>query len=61
MTDPLQGLGSERDRDGVASLRDVQEEAGDEHEVEDLFDLDQREARERGVDLDVVAGEVPLS
>jgi hypothetical protein len=43
---------TERDRDGVASLRDTQEESGDEEEVDDTFDLDEREAREVGVALD---------
>jgi hypothetical protein len=41
-----------RDRDGVASLRDTSDESGDEEEVTDLFDLDEREAREVGVELD---------
>jgi hypothetical protein len=50
----LQDRTSDRDRDGIGSLRDVQEEAGDESEVEDLFELDVVEARERGVNLDAV-------
>lgn len=43
---------SRRDRNGVASLRDTQEESGDEEEVADAFDIDEREARELGVDLE---------
>lgn len=53
--------GSARDRDGIGSLRDVQEESGDEVEVEDIFDLDRREAREGGVNLDAVEDEPGLS
>jgi len=41
-----------RDRDGVASLRDVEAEAGDEEELTDDFDMDDKAARELGVDLD---------
>ena len=37
---------------GVASLHDTEAEAGDEQEIADEFSLDQREARELGVDLD---------
>jgi hypothetical protein len=40
------------DQDGVASLRDTEAEAGDESEIRDVFDMDDREARELGVDLD---------
>ena len=40
------------EQDGVASLRDTEAEAGDEGELTDLFDVDQREARELGADLD---------
>lgn len=40
------------DQDGVSSLRDVEAEAGDEQELRDDFDLDEREARELGVALD---------
>jgi hypothetical protein len=40
------------DRDGVAALHDTEAEAGDEAELEDLFDLDQHEAREINADLD---------
>jgi len=41
-----------RDRDGVSALRDTEAEAGDENEIADDFDMDDREARELGVDLD---------
>lgn len=41
-----------RDQDGVASLRDTESEAGDDEEIIDEFDMDDREARELGVDLD---------
>jgi hypothetical protein len=41
-----------RDQDGVESLRDVEAETGDESEISDDFDMDDREARELGVDLD---------
>jgi hypothetical protein len=43
---------SRRNRDGVASLRDVEAESGDEEALDDEFDLDDREARELGVELD---------
>jgi hypothetical protein len=42
---------ADRDRDGVDSLRDVDSEQGDEAEVDDLFVLDETEARELGVDF----------
>jgi hypothetical protein len=41
-----------RDQDGVDSLRDTQEESGDEEAVGDVYSLDHREAREAGVELD---------
>ena len=41
-----------RDRDGVSALRDTEAEAGDETEIDDDFDMDDREARELGVNLD---------
>ena len=41
-----------RDRDGVESLRDTEAEQGDEESLDDLFDLDDREAKELGVSLD---------
>jgi hypothetical protein len=48
-----------RDRDGVTSLRDTEEEQGDENEVTDDFDMDQDEAKELGIDLDRTGGETP--
>jgi hypothetical protein len=42
----------EPDQDGVASLRDTEAQAGDEGELNDLFAVDSREARELGADLD---------
>jgi hypothetical protein len=41
----------DRDRDGVASLRDTQSEQGDESEVEDSFILDETEARALDIDF----------
>jgi hypothetical protein len=41
-----------RDLDGVASLRDVEAEAGDEDASVDTYDMDDREARELDVRLD---------
>ena len=41
-----------RDRDGVESLRDTEAEQGDDEQLDDLFDLDDREAKELGVALD---------
>jgi hypothetical protein len=43
--------GVDRDRDGVASMRDVEAEEGDEEGVEDLFILDEAAAREVDADL----------
>lgn len=51
--------GLARERDGVASMRDTDEEQGDETELTDDFDLDQTAARESGVDLDRLGGETP--
>ena len=51
--------GAARDRDGVASLRDTDEEQGDEAGLTDEFELDQTAARETGTDLDRLAGETP--
>jgi hypothetical protein len=48
-----------RDRDGVGSLRDTQEESGDENEVADLYDLDRREARDLGVLFDSADSDEP--
>lgn len=41
-----------RDQDGVDSLRDTEAEAGDEEEIIDDYDMDDREARELGADLE---------
>ena len=49
----------ERERDGVASLRDTDEEQGDEDELLDEMNLDVAAAREAGVDLDRIGGETP--
>jgi hypothetical protein len=43
---------SRRDRDGVASMRDVEAEAGDDEGVDDNYDIDVKEARELGTNLD---------
>jgi hypothetical protein len=43
---------ADRDRDGVASMRDVEAESGDEDEVADTYALDDRAAREVGASLD---------
>jgi len=48
-----------RDRDGVESLRDTDAEQGDESELDDLFDLDEREARDSATDLDGEARDEP--
>jgi hypothetical protein len=48
-----------RERDGVSSMRDTDEEQGDEEEVTDEFDLDQAAAQESGADLDRLGGETP--
>ena len=45
------------DRDGVASMHDIEAEAGDEAELRDRFVVDRRAARELGIALDPVAGE----
>lgn len=41
----------DRDRDGVSAMRDVEEEQGDEAEVDDLFVFDETEAREVDADF----------
>lgn len=41
-----------KERDGARSLRDLQEESGEEDEIDDLYAIDRREARDAGVDLD---------
>jgi hypothetical protein len=48
-----------RDQDGVASLRDTDEEQGDDEELDDLFDVDESEAREADADLDGDASDEP--
>jgi hypothetical protein len=48
-----------RDDDPVASLRDTEEEQGDEAEVTDDFDLDETAAKESGTDFDRLGGETP--
>jgi len=52
MTGDARTAGGGRDRDGVSALRDTEAEAGDESGIDDDFDMDDREARELGVDLD---------
>ena len=59
VTRDVDGLGDEiapvrmvRQNDGSGSMRDTEEEAGDETEIRDLFDLDQKAAKEAGVQLD---------
>jgi hypothetical protein len=47
------------EQDPISSLHDTQEEGGDEEEVVDRLTLDEREARELGVELDPVDGEEP--
>jgi hypothetical protein len=49
----------DRERDGVASLRDTEEEQGDEDEVTDRFDLDRTAAEEADAELDRIGGETP--
>lgn len=41
-----------RDQDGVGALRDTEAETGDESQIIDDFDMDDREASEIGVNLD---------
>lgn len=48
-----------RDQDAVTSLRDTEAEQGDEEGLDDDFDLDEREARELGVQLDGVGDQEP--
>ena len=50
---------SQRDRDGVGSLRDTEAESGDEEELTDLFDLDERAAREVGGEFGGGTGDEP--
>jgi hypothetical protein len=49
----------DRERDGVGSMRDTDEEQGDEVEVTDQMELDTEAAREAGADLDRIGGETP--
>lgn len=44
--------GSGHEDDGSGSLHDTEEQAGDEGEMRDLLDLDEKEAQEAGVLLD---------
>jgi hypothetical protein len=48
------------ERDGVASLHDVEAESGDEVGLRDGFLLDREEARELGVQLDPAGDEPQL-
>lgn len=48
----LDAPSTDPDRDGVAALHDTEAEAGDEAEIDDLFELDRTEARALGADLD---------
>jgi hypothetical protein len=48
----LDAPSSDRERDGVAALHDIESEAGDESELADAFDLDRTEARALGAHLD---------
>ena len=41
-----------RDQDGVAALRDVEAEEGEDEGVDDVFDMDDKAARESGALLD---------
>ena len=57
-----EGVHGQKDRDGARSLRDLQEESGDEDEIHDLYAIDWREAHDAGVDLDLAdGGEASLS
>ena len=42
------------DRDAVASLHDIEGEAGDEAQLHDRFVVDHLEARQLGIELDSV-------
>jgi hypothetical protein len=55
----LFGLGR-LEQDGVASLHDIEAEAGDEQGLWDEFEMDHRAARQMGVDLDNSEGEPRL-
>ena len=45
------------DRDGVASMHDIEAEAGDEAELRDRFVVDHLSARQLGIELDSIGGE----
>ena len=45
--------------DPVEAMHDTEAESGDEEGLQDTFDMDEREARELGVDLDPVAPTEP--
>lgn len=45
------------DSDGVASLHDVEAEAGEDTLAQDLFSVDHRAAAELGIDLDTIPDE----
>ena len=47
--------GDETNGDPVEAMHDTEAESGDEEGLQDTFDMDQREARELGVNLDPVA------
>ena len=51
---PLVGRSDQtsKEQDGARSMRDLQEESGDEDEVDDVYAIDMREARTAGVALD---------
>lgn len=51
---------SDRDRDGANALRDVEAETGDEELLEDVYELDEAEARAMGVNLDSVGVKEPV-
>jgi hypothetical protein len=50
--DDSRDLPINREQDGVAALRDTEAESGDEAGLVDTYDMDDREARELGIDLD---------
>jgi hypothetical protein len=52
MLDDDIGVRTRADRDGVQSLHDVEAEAGDDEATDDAYDMDDKEARELGVQLD---------
>ncbi|MDX6286650.1 MAG: hypothetical protein QOG53_2135 [Frankiales bacterium] len=55
----LDDVGNQPEQDAIAALHDTEAEAGDEEELDDVFELDKKEARELGVNLDSVAPEEP--